>query len=78
MMYNIRSGAIRWKIPDLLSDGNSNVCIFQHLLVKIVTWKVSPWKFSLIKVMEYNFQNDAFWWQMSKSTNVIFYIFDFR
>ena len=27
-MYNIRSDAIRWQIPDFLSDGNSNVCIF--------------------------------------------------
>ena len=26
MMYNIRSGAIRWQIHDFLSDGNSNVC----------------------------------------------------
>ena len=33
---NIRSGAIRWKIRDFLSRGNSNVCIFQHLLVNIV------------------------------------------
>ena len=35
MMYNIRSGAIRWQIPVFLSDGNSHVCIFQRLLVKI-------------------------------------------
>ena len=27
-MYNIRSGAIRWQIPDFLSDGDSYVCIF--------------------------------------------------
>ena len=25
MTYNSRSGAIRWQIHDLLSDGNSNV-----------------------------------------------------
>ena len=24
MMYNIRSGTIRWQMPDSLSDGNSN------------------------------------------------------
>ena len=47
-MYNIRSGAIRWQIPDFLSDGNSNVCSSSHHLrdiretnkIKIV-W---PWK----------------------------------
>ena len=31
MMYNIRSRAIRWQIPYLLSDVNSNVCIFKLL-----------------------------------------------
>ena len=25
MMYNIRSDAIRWQLPDFLSDGNSNI-----------------------------------------------------
>ena len=34
MTYNIRIGAIRWKIPDFLSDSNGNVCIFHRLLVK--------------------------------------------
>ena len=29
-------------------------------------------------VTEYNFRNDAIRWQMSKSTNVIVYIVDFR
>ena len=28
LMYNIRSGTIRWQMPDFLSDVNSNVCIF--------------------------------------------------
>ena len=28
MMYNIRRGAIRWQILDVLSDGNSNIFIF--------------------------------------------------
>ena len=28
MMYNIRSGAIRWKIHDFLSDDNGDVWIF--------------------------------------------------
>ena len=45
MMYNIRSGVIRWKIPGLLSDGNQNVWIFQPLLVEMATWNVWPWKF---------------------------------
>ena len=46
MKYNIRIGAIRWmQILDFLCDGNSNVCIFQRLLVKIATWKVWLWKF---------------------------------
>ena len=32
-------------MPDFLPGGNSNVCIFPKLLlVKIVTWKVWPWK----------------------------------
>ena len=42
MIYNIRSEAIRWQIPDFLSDGNSNVCIFiaftyqnSHLKMKL-------------------------------------------
>ena len=26
MMYSIRTGVIRWQIPDFLSDGNNNVC----------------------------------------------------
>ena len=28
--------------------------------------------------MEYNFRNNAIRWQMSKSSNIIFYIFDIR
>ena len=28
MMYNIGSGAIRWQIPDFLSDSNNDVCSF--------------------------------------------------
>ena len=36
MTYNIRCGTIRWKISDFLFDDNSNACIFQHILVKIV------------------------------------------
>ena len=42
-MYNVRSGAIRRQTPDLLSDGNSNVCIFQLLLVKIALHTNHPW-----------------------------------
>ena len=37
MVYNIRSGAIRWQIPDFLSDGNSKVCVLQCLIVEIAT-----------------------------------------
>ena len=33
-IHNIRIGAIRWLIPDSLSDGNGNVCIFPPWLVK--------------------------------------------
>ena len=29
MMDSIRSGTIRLQMPDFLSDGNSNVCIFR-------------------------------------------------
>ena len=32
-IYNIRSDAIRWRILDFLSDGNSNAC---YTLTKIV------------------------------------------
>ena len=39
MTYNIPGGAIRWQIPDFLSDSNSNVCTFQRLLVKIAALK---------------------------------------
>ena len=35
MMYNIRSGAIRWQIPYFLSDDNCNVCFISHLLQNI-------------------------------------------
>ena len=38
-MYNLLSGILRWQIPDYLSDENSNVCIFQPILIKIATWK---------------------------------------
>ena len=44
-MYNIRS-AIRWQIPDFLSDSNSNICnFFLRFLLKIATSKVCPSKF---------------------------------
>ena len=39
MMYNIRSGAIRWKKSDFLSAGNGNVYILQSILVKIAIEK---------------------------------------
>ena len=32
MMDSIRSGIIRLQMPDFLSDGNSNVCIFRTLI----------------------------------------------
>ena len=49
-MYNIRSGAIRWQIPDILPSGNSNFWIFQPLLnshLKSLTLQV------YVKGMEY-------------------------
>ena len=30
MTHNIHSGAIRWQMPDFLSDSNSNVCAISH------------------------------------------------
>ena len=45
MMYNIRSGTIRWQIPDFLSDDNNNVCSFPTFTCKISTLKVLPSKF---------------------------------
>ena len=49
MMDSIRTGTIRLQIPDFLSDGNNNnmFAFFEHLLVKIVNWKVeleNMWK----------------------------------
>ena len=32
MTYNIPSVAIRWQIPDFLSDDNNNVCSISHHL----------------------------------------------
>ena len=32
-MYNIRTGTNRWQMHDFLFDGNSNICIFQSILV---------------------------------------------
>ena len=34
-MHNIRNGAIRWQIPDFLSDSNSNFCSISHHLQDI-------------------------------------------
>ena len=31
-MHNICNGAIRWQIPDVISDGNSNVYSISHHL----------------------------------------------
>ena len=39
MMHNIRSGAIRWQIPDFLSDSDSNCLHFQPLVVEIVMFE---------------------------------------
>ena len=39
MMYNIRSGTNRWQIPDILSDGNSNVCSISNHLQDIHKWR---------------------------------------
>ena len=44
-MYNVLSAASRWKMPDFLSDGNTNVLIVHRLLVKIPTCKVWPCKY---------------------------------
>ena len=29
--YTIRSGVSRWQIPDFLSDGSRNVCIYSYI-----------------------------------------------
>ena len=42
--HKIRSCAIRWQIPEFISNSNSNICIFQRLLVYTAIWKVWPWK----------------------------------
>ena len=34
-MYNTHSDAIQWQIPDFLSNGDSNVCIFSIYLLKL-------------------------------------------
>ena len=33
-MYNIRSGGIRWQIPDFIPECNSYVRIFQRILCR--------------------------------------------
>ena len=47
-MYIIRNGAIRWPIPDFLSDGNINVFSISHHLRDILEsnkmQRVWPWK----------------------------------
>ena len=37
MMYNMRIGAIRWKMPDLLSDGNTVVFALSRTVCEIFT-----------------------------------------
>ena len=47
--YNIRSGAIRWQIPDFISDNICHVCSNFHRLRGFSKWrkmpKLLPWKF---------------------------------
>ena len=66
MTYNICSGVIRWQMPALQSDFNSNVCIVQRLFVKIATWSLTvsrTWAFSLaLAGFEiFTFQNSLPW-----------------
>ena len=49
--YNIRSGAIRWQVPDFLSDGNSNAADTCQ------NSRLNSW--TLMKVVEYNIRSYA-------------------
>ena len=56
MMDSIRKGIIRLQIPDFLTDGNSNVCIFrvytcQNSQLESLTLNIYG------KVSEYNIRN---------------------
>ena len=69
LMYNVRSGIIRWHIPDFLSDCNSNVSSFpmftshnSHL--KSLTLKIK------VKIMKYNIRM-VHRWQISTSIKVV-------
>ena len=70
MMDSIRSGTIRLQIPDFLSDGNSNVCIFraftcQNSQLESLILKMQG------KIMEYSIRNGPVRWQISTCINFI-------
>ena len=73
MMYNICSGAIQWKMPEFMSDGDSNVCFFRAF-----TYQNSHLKFELENLGQgqrlHFFAVVPFEGKCQKSTNVIFYI----
>ena len=70
MMYIIRSGAIRWQIPDILSHGNNNVCMFpaftcKNSYLKSLTLKIQ------VKVTGYNIRNGSTRWQIQTSVQIV-------
>ena len=69
MLYNIRSDAIQCQIPDFLSDGNSNFCIFHRLLVEIALEKFDFEKFGQCQGVQ-NLQYPIRW-QISTPIDVI-------
>ena len=71
MTCNIGSGAIRWQIPDFLSDDNGNYCIFQRLLIKMASHLKSLTLKMYFKVMHCNIRNGPIRWQISTSIEII-------
>ena len=68
MLYNTRNGAIRWQIPDFLSDENSNICISLCLS----EWSPEKCYFKTeIMVTEHNIRNGPIRWRISSATNII-------
>ena len=69
IMHNIRSGTIRWRVHDFLSDGNSNVAL-SLTICKIFTELIKCQKFDL----ENEGQGEEKWYLCHFTRNVRFNI----
>ena len=72
MMYNIRSGAVRWQIYDFLCGGYSNVCSSSHRLRDIRKTK----NIQMTLKMKINVKEEKSGTRLS-TINIRFYIGDF-